>query len=1114
MVALILAGASCSEQKQSEFNFDSVKQEATISAKITYDAGVEIDSTNPNGYKIANAKPAVGKKVFIEIPFAQYSGAAGVQGNQIFETVTDENGVFTITVPTKSTGVNGTLRLEEFTALHREYVKMENGKPVFKTKMYSYDTPAALGNINIKPGAFKFPDNNDISYTMHALDIEDFDENVTIAGSINLAYETGFREGAFKSASNANVEFEIAYVGMANPLTFGTTTDANGNYKIVLPMRSLSQGFTINSIKVLGIGDNAFKHWISDTIAEPEIVKGAYELAGITAGAPIGFANVIDGITYDLGAKNLIFTPYYNANITNIPAPENWTTDLIGWSAGRADLGFDETYNKTVTLTGKVHIPYLKEYGVGDFKSVRQTIILTGDAAPYDNGLVIITDENGAFSVDLPVVDDQPINFDNIKLEKLDQPFEFKGSKKNVTLYDGKYSEDGGIIGKVAPGYPGLPDVVQIKAEGTEWYDLGDFYFKYAPAAGNTPDEWNDDLIGWYRDPDFNKINSEKPIKGTFKFAIETSFGKGGYEAKPYIVTIGIDDDKDGNDDRSIAVKPDGNGNIEFYLPVKDELDQPKISVTTANFPTKEYIHYTEYGKDNTRLLEANYTLYKTVYEEKDPEWNEEIGTRYYKFAQASTPGTTPGIPSTFHKNLADWLILTTADDLQYNETAIASGKALQTIETGFLAGKLDKLAGEIIKATIDGVSVEVLTAPDGKFQFNVPLKYVGEKPALDVATAAVDAITIDKFTHYDLKETMIISGKLTPEKVKEDNAEWNDLGTVYYVFTPDNKATIWDGWDTYTKYIAGWAYKKGYTNPIAVTGSAMIAKETEFRKGEYEAAKNFPVLLTATNSGLNYAAATDAEGNFSINVLEEYADDDDVIAWDDTPANLKKLDIKFEHFRKGGSSTTKDLAGGYQYKDNVNASTKWNEKGTNYYKFVPDAEPATWTQDLAGWVVWDKDAKTTLTITGSIKKAAEVFKSSGPANETWAAAAFATADVTITGIGGPYKICTNGSGSFTFQVKVKEQVDTYTITVAPDDIDETVFNHWADPASNVKTYAPGKYKKVVAPATVNTKDITKTGTSTKYEFKPSAKMYFDPTDPLLTGWGSYDWTGKYDDED
>jgi hypothetical protein len=926
LVAFILFGASCANQEQSEFNMDSVKQEVTISAKVTYDAGVEADASNPNGYKIVNAKPAVNRKVFVEIPFTQYSGAAAA-GRKIFETVTDENGVFTITVPTKSTGVNADIRLEEFTAMYQEYVKMgADGKPIFKSKLYSYDTPAGLTNINLKPGAFKFPDNNDISYTMHALDMEDFDETVTIAGSINLAYETGFREGAFKSANNANVEFEIAYVGMVNPLKFGTTTDANGNYKIVLPMRSLSEGFTINSIKVLGIGDNEFKHWISDTIAQPEIIKGAYELAGITA-APIAFADVIDGITYDLGAKNLIFTPYYNAGITNIPEPENWSKDLIGWSAGRGDLGFNETYDKTAKLTGKVYMPYLKAYGEAAYKSEKQTIILTGTAAPYNQGLVVITEEDGSFSVDLPVKDENPINF-TVKLEKEDQPFEFKGSKKNVVLYDGKYNSN-----------------VKIKEEGTEWYELGSFFFKYAPDAGNTPAEWNADLIGWYRDPVYKKINPDKTIKGQFLFSVEESYGIGKYEPLPFIVTISIDDDNNpGTPNRSIAIKPDANGKISFDLPLKDELDQPDITVSTANFPSNEYVHYTEFGKTDSRLVSDKYTLYKYVYDKKDPEWNEKIGTRYYKFAQATDEGD---LPSTFHKNLAGWFIMCDGTDhTPYQASVKASGKAKLAYETGFLSGDWKAAQGQVVNVTVDGSDVEILTDQQGNFKLDVPIKKEGFKATLGVSTTK--KIKVDNFKHYvDASSTQLLSGEYSGESVTEDDAEWNEFGTVYYTFTPiaAEKPAIWD---KYCKFIAGWTiYEADWQTDITITAKVMRAVEKwlDPAKAVWEDEGNN--TATVTINGTEAYPVPVKGGEITLTLKRKEA-----------PANIQ-LTIKpddykiasFNHWKTKSQENSLITVKNYKYTSAGNiASTVCTKEEGNIYKPAHAAKMILYINALEGY--------------------------------------------------------------------------------------------------------------------------------------------------------------------
>lgn len=1129
MVAFILFGVSCAQQEQSQFDFDSVKQEVTITSKVTYDAGVEADASKPNGYKVVNTKPAVGRKVFIEVPYSEYKNPTAAAGAsvKIFETVTDEDGMFTINIPTRSEGVDATIRLEEFTAMYTEYVKMENGKPVFKSTLWTYQTPAIPAmNINLKPGAFKFPDNNDISYAGQPIDDEEFAESVTITGNVNLAYETGFREGAFKSASNATVEFEILFAGIANPYTFGTTADANGHYSITLPMRSHSEGFTINSIKVLGIGDQKFEHWINDSVKE--VVSGAYKTNNNTIrGAAMVFNDVVDGITYDLGTKNLTFEPYYNSGITSMPEPENWNPNLIGWSAGRSDLGFNEKFDKTVTLSGKIYMPYLKAYGEGDYKTERQTIVLksndksfvdpvAGLVKPYGN-LVVITKDDGTFSVDLPVKDEDHLTF-TVELEKKDQPFDFKGSKNNVTLYEGKYGENAAHI-------------VQIKAEGSEWYELGDFYFKYNPKAAEKPEEWKDDLIGWYRDPVFNKINPEKKIKGKFLYAVETKYGIGAYEPKPFLVTIKATQTIAGTPvNRLFVVKPDAQGNIEFDLPLKDELDQPTITVDDAHFPTNEYIHY--YLDENKqvktkKLTDPNddedlrgYTEYKKVYDKKNPEWNEKIGTRYYKFAQTTAVGGNY-LPTTFHKNLAGWLIATTNDDIQYKESATADGQALKAVETSFLKGTFDYASKEIVAVTIATVgTVEVLTNNSGMFTFDVPLKNVGDEYNL---TPVVGGYDVDDFVHYVAPgKTKTLEGHYTGDKVKEDGTDWNKIGTIYYTFEPTaaEKAALpdWDGWDTYSKYIAGWAFKKGYTFKAPVTGSVMVGYEESFRVGEYKAAENFPVKIT--RNGTTYVAPVDKNGDWTIQVLNEFEDDDYAVTWASPAINMEDINGKYVHFRKPNSDATMLVEGSYTVKATKNSSSAWNEKGTRYYTFTPDVDPLNWTTQLFGWDVPEAN-DVRLTVKGAVKKGDEAYKGSS-AYEKWNAADYAFVNVTVkvNGVNHVYKVVTDGTGKFDVNVYCdKDNVPAdVTLSIVPEDIRNEAFEHHDDKAKTTIRTIAGAYKtngnvlNMDIPREADNSKVYDLTSNKKHGAPFSAKMIFDPdSDPA--NWGDFDWASYVNNE-
>ena len=1081
LVAFILFGASCSKQEQSEFNMDSVKQEVTISATVTYSTGVDVNATS---YSIVNSKPAAGRRVFIEVPYAEYSTAPGVTGNKFFETVTDENGKFSITIPTKSTGINATIRMEEFTDVYRTYEKMgADGKPVFKTELRNYSFSVAANAL--KPGAFRFPE--EIVYNSQKIDVDQFSNEVTMTGKVNLAYETGFRKGDFKAANKATVEFTVVYdygSAAALELKFGTTTDAQGNYSITLPVKSLADGFHITDIKVLGIGDSQFTHYDTDTTTVK--VYGAYKLMnfGNTAGpGGVNFANIIDGVTYNLGSQNLLFTPYYNADITDAAnaKPDNWDDKLAGWAAGMA--GFDESYSKTATLTGKVYMPYLTSFGEGAYRNEKQTIVLTA-AAPFNNGLTAITDANGNFSVEIPVQDDNAIAF-TLKLAEEVQPFEFINSKSKTTvLREGKYDGQ-----------------TQIKKDGAQWYELGDFFIKYSPKNSEKPAEWNDNLIGWYRSAVYDK---PVQVKGNILFAVETSYGIGEYQPQTRIVTITTSE----TPARTFAIKTKANGSFDFMIPMKDELDQTSLNISSTEYETNEYVHYPKYNEDATKFLVVKYTKKATAYETKEDKeaWNN-LGTTYMYVKT----GNVTNAPSTYNDDLAGWFIKTDDDEVAYQYSAKASGKALKAVETSFLTGEYKPAKGQLVKLKLYSSDISVLANSTGAFQFNVPLKNTGDETAITVSGTGFNE---DHFEHYvngqDKKK--ILDGSYSGKSIKDADAAWNDLGTVYYTFDPKSPD---DFWTNYAQYIAGWVYVEGRTvREQSVTGKAYMPYETGFRNGSYSAAKKLPVKIRVGDSSpyTFYVAATDTLGNWSIPVWQKFAGDTETVIWMDPQFTTDELDTKFVHYRKPGTTTTEKLSGKFIAKQTLRkGDAKWHQRGERWYRFYDPTDATMYTESLAGWAVKPLDWTHTLTIKGTIKQAAE--KSDGTSYEAiWENCANNIFTVSVTGYGS-YKVVTNSSGAFQFNVydTNTDEPATVTVSIALDEADtyfrNTAFKHYKTPSQ--LTTIPGDYVKAAYTPGQNKEG---SGTSFVYTMDHSFKLTFSPdSDP--SNWGDFTWNSMLGDD-
>ena len=1051
MVAFILFGVSCS-QEQSELSLSSVKQEVTISAKVTYDAGVEADATKPSGYVIANAKPAAGRKVFIEIPYAQYK--TGAAGNKIFETITDDEGLFSISIPTTTSGITASIRMEEFVATYNEFEKMVDGKPVFKSTPYNYSYTASYNGL--KPGAGQYPQKANITYNKTPIDPELYSENVTFKGQVNLAYETGFRKGAFKAADKATVEFKITYdpaTAAAKTFTFGTTTDAQGNYVINLPLKSLSKGFQIDQIRVLGIGQNRFTHYTNDSTAIQ--VDGAYQVHNIRNTA-MNFKDVIDGVTYDLGAKNLLFTPSFNDNVTTLSKPENWEDNLIGWAAGMD--GFNESYSNNVTLTGNVYMPVLTSFGVGSYTTGVQTITIKGTDAtsPYFAGFTVITDKNGKFEVELPVKDDKDLAF-TVALTKEVQPFTFISSKGVETVYyKGSYKSP-----------------VNIKAEDAKWYELGDYYFKYTPDSDEKTSEWNANLIGWYRS---NVYKKEVPVTGKMLFAVEESYGKGTYVPQSRIVNVQTNE----TTKRTFAIKTDANGSFAFNIPLKNENDQPSLSIVNAEYETNEYVHYNK--PNESKLLVGKYTSKSTVYDSKDEKeaWNK-LGTTYMYIKKSNMTSTS----STYVDNLAGWYYRS-SEDVIFKEKATATGSVVIAQETGFVAGDFMAAKNKLIKVKI-GTSdyIMVLSDKNGAITFDVPIKNIGDEISLTVDGAD---IAVEDFVHYvdaDLN-TKILSGNYKGESVKESGAQWNELGTLYYTFIPAtaDKPALWD---TYFKNIYGWKYKKGYqfNTKTPVKGTLKMAKETAARVGTYVNGANMPVTISF--GGDTYATATNSKGVFEVPVLQKFVGDEGSASFTHNEYNSENFG-EFDHFRKVGTTTIEKLEGKYEYKSEVkDPASSWYQLGTIYYKYTPTAAAISatndWNSNLAGWVVPAFNQVDVITIQAEVKKCVEIFD--GTPKAVWQYVGNTTAKVTVDGVQYPVPVV---NGFIDFNLYVEKAPANVTMTIVPDNIKEAAYTHWEN-STTTKVLLNKSFKTC---SNINGTSVTKSSEGNIYKPQYSAKMKLD----------------------
>ena len=1046
LAVAVLAGTSCSKPEQSQLSLDSIQQTATVQSMVFYSTGVDVDAQSD--YTIENKKPAIGRKVYLEVAYSEYTPSAS--GTKIYETVTDSTGCFQLQVPTTSDGISATLRLEEFTDVYNEYERMEAGQPVFKTTIRNYAFSCTLSGL--KPGTKA--DVDEITYDNNVLNTEAFDEKVTLQGSLKLATELGFRQGAFKAAEKADVEFTVIYNrGTSNQLklTFGTTTDAEGKYTLNVPVQSLREGFYIEKIKVMGVGENAFVHYTS--VGETEQLYGAYESQNVATNVTMD--NIIDGITYQLGTKYLMFTPYYNAGITATSAPDTWEENLAGWAAGMN--GFDESYTKTATLTGTVHMAAQTSYGIGTYKTEAQAITISGPW-PY-SGLVAYTDADGKFSVEIPYKTEFTPGVFTASLAEPVQPFTFYTHKgEEVLLTDGEYVDGGSLL-----------------PENGKWYELGDIYLDYSPASANTPDDWVPYLAGWM----VSSYKYRHAVTGQLFFAEETSFAQGSYEpAAGVLVPISYNT-------QIWYVLTGNDGSYTFEAPLADEKDQPTVSTYMVSYTTNEYVHYTEYGKSSTRELAGKYTHYVSV-KDADAEWDD-LGKSYYRF----TPSNSV---STFHTNLAGWFVKD-----GFDEKATATGKVYKAVETSFGKGEFQPAAGQVVTVNVStpySATLQVLADANGQVQVEIPIKHAGDEPSVAVSASSESE---ENFVHYDMDKTRILEGYYTPDVLKDYDAAWNDLGQVYYKFTPDAGYTP-DGWSTYFRYLAGWQKAVDYQQPVHITGRALFPVESGFRQGSYQAVANLPIKITNIPGFTAFVGFTDENGEFDITVYQKFAGDELTPSWN--TANISTSDAgRFVHYRKAGSDVTELLEGYYNVSSTVkSASADWTSLGTRYYSFNNNTSDAlNWSTNLPGWNIYAADEINTIIVKGSLKIASETYKISGGATASWAAGKYQMLTVKVDGTN--YAVATDASGNYSFNLKVKNIPDNLTLSVSPNKVSDATIKHYEDPSKNASVTVDGYYYSA---NNIMYESVAKSGTT--YQPATSAKMYFSP-DVTPTGWSSYDWT-------
>lgn len=1076
-IAALFIGLFGCQREQSELDFGSLQEKALVTGRVTYSLGQD---TLSDDYVAERILPAVGRKIYVEIPMSSYQ--AGAQGNKIFTGVVDSLGNFSIEVPVKSEGIPGaTLRYEEFTAERATYLKMENGKPVFEVRMCKFETPAAIASLpTLMPGSNHIGEEADLRYDYTIIDMKDYSETAVFTGKLLLPYEVSYHTGAYKAAADCAVEITIQdgedleeKKADAEKFTYGCTTDANGVFSVNLPIKNLRKGFEVVSATVVPVGDAAFVHYTNVEGASIK-VAGAYQLReGVHGINELIYETVVDevveGIECNVGEWALEFIPGYNNSIASTTDPLAWDRNLAGWVFGEKDFA---SMTATSTLTGTLKLSQETAFAIGSYATSVQSLKITGNKAPYDKTFTVVSKADGTFELPLPV-EQEGVNPGVSWNVELNQPnpiafTHYSEPAKSIVLKEGTYTQ-----------------YEKLRAVDAEWNQLGDFYFKFAPTG--TVESWNADLAGWYVKKDYEETAT---VTAKLYVAQETAFAIGAYKAaKDLRVSV----DVVYPDEVATLVAPvKADGTLTLVVPAKSaNSEYTADAFTLLDNKLEDYKHYTKKGE---KALAGEYTL-KYKFEDKEGDWNNKY-TLYYSFAPTTAP-------TTWHADLAGWY-----KKDGYDKSATATGKAFFAKEKSYGVGEYVAAANEVVTVSVAqlGADLQVPVKADGTFSVVIPMKDAFDEYTLTASAAGVE---VDDFIHYkDHGKTQTLEGEYAAgSPLKADDAAWNDLGTYYFKFDPN-------GADpdpkTFHKELLGWQmFDATYANKDKeVSGTIMYAKETGFRVGTYEAYAKEKVKVSYTLDGNDFVmiVLTDETGKFTCPTYRQFGDQEPAVA---AVPLLTEVD-DFVHYYHVTSPTPMKVEGDYAHYQTLNANA-WNNKGTAYYKFHPTSSATEWTDDLLGWYkLPNAEGKATFKL-----YAQKAFESttSGAHEADWEAAGKGVmATVTLTRgsetksfdmlvstnslnlSGVPFMQEVKDGDSFTVQIEL-----THSSNLAGYPAYST-FKHYADPAEDKVKTISGKY--VGAPFTAIESVVNDNGT---VEIKKSAKLIFNPT-TTPDGWSSYNW--------
>lgn len=261
--------SSCSEN-QSSFDIEQVPGRSTIEGTIVFNQG----ATLQDGKFVYNYQPAANLPVNVIVDNTAYDN--GLSGKTVFNTVTDENGKYTIEIPAPVNQTNVTIRTAQFTGKHTTVERVNNKiETVERNAVYW-----ANGSTYIVAEGHSFA-NLECTIADEDSEFKNFSQTATLKGMIgrNAEYynapekfynddkeltdiSSANIDNCFVPAPNADMMVTVTYDN--KKYVYNATTDAAGNFTLNVPVLQFPANFSY-SIEIMPQMDVTYTHYVPVT---------------------------------------------------------------------------------------------------------------------------------------------------------------------------------------------------------------------------------------------------------------------------------------------------------------------------------------------------------------------------------------------------------------------------------------------------------------------------------------------------------------------------------------------------------------------------------------------------------------------------------------------------------------------------------------------------------------------------------------------------------------------------------------------------------------------------------------------------------------------------------